>query len=195
MSAKPKRSPLKGVLSGFLTRQRFRAVSAYIHGEVLDIGCGYGKILSLLPAGVTYAGVDSGPEIIQYLRKTYPDHEFYLLDLDKGELQLDRQFDTILMLAVVEHLSQPQKALCQALEHLKPDGRLLITTPSPIGDRIHRLGARFGLFSQFAADDHETIFTQASLRRLLDDCGVQVDRYRRFLLGGNQLFVCSHRKS
>lgn len=194
MSANPKRSPLKGLLSGFLTRQRFQAVSAYIRGDVLDIGCGYGKVLSLLPPGISYTGVDSGPEIIQYLQKTYPGHEFYLLDLDKGELQLDQRFDTILMLAVVEHLSQPQKALCQALEHLKADGCLLITTPSPFGDRIHRLGARLGLFSQFAADDHETIFTQASLRRLLENCGIQIDRYRRFLLGGNQLFVCSQRR-
>jgi hypothetical protein len=28
---------------------------------------------------------------------------------------------------------------------------------------------------------------------LLDRCGLQIDRYRRFLYGGNQLFVCSRR--
>jgi 2-polyprenyl-3-methyl-5-hydroxy-6-metoxy-1,4-benzoquinol methylase len=183
------------LLSGFLTRQRFQAASPYIRGDILDIGCGYGRILSLLPPGTSYVGVDSGPEILQYLHRAYPSHEFYQLDLDKDALQLVQRFDTILMLAVIEHLSQPQKALCQALEHLKPDGRLLITTPSPFGDQIHRIGARLGLFSQFAADDHETIFNQASLQKLLENCGLQIDRYRRFLYGGNQLFVCSRRKN
>jgi 2-polyprenyl-3-methyl-5-hydroxy-6-metoxy-1,4-benzoquinol methylase len=195
VSAKTKSSSLKGLLSGFLTRQRFKAVFPYIRGEILDIGCGYGRILSLLPPRTPYVGVDSGPEILQYLRQTYPGHEFYQLDLDKDALQLGQRFDTILMLAVIEHLSRPQEALCQAQGHLKPDGRLLITTPSHFGDQIHRLGARFGLFSQFAADDHETIFNQASLHKLLESCDLQIDRYRRFLYGGNQLFVCSRRRN
>lgn len=195
MSAKPKRSAFKGLLSEFLTQQRFQAVSAYLHGDILDIGCGYGRILPLLPPGTTYVGVDSSSEILQYLRGTYPKNQFYRIDLDKDAFQLGQQFDTILMLAVIEHLSQPQKVLCQVLEHLKPDGRLLITTPSPFGDQIHRLGARIGLFSQFAADDHETIFNQGSLQKLLERCDLQIDHFRGFLFGGNQLFVCSRRKN
>jgi 2-polyprenyl-3-methyl-5-hydroxy-6-metoxy-1,4-benzoquinol methylase len=195
VSAKTKSSSLKGLLSGFLTRQRFKAVFPYIRGDILDVGCGYGLLVPLLPPGTTYVGVDSGPEILQYLRRTYPGHEFYQLDLDKDVFQLGQCFDTILMLAVIEHLAQPQKVLCQVVEHLKPDGRLLLTTPSPFGDQIHRIGARVGLFSQFAADDHETIFNQASLQKLLENCGIQIDSYRRFLYGGNQLFVCSHRIS
>lgn len=195
MSARPAKSPFKGLLSEFLTQQRFRAVMAYLHGNILDLGCGYGRILPLLPAGTTYVGVDGGPEILQYLRKTYPKHQFHLIDLDKDTFQLGEQFDTILMLAVVEHLTQPQQVLCQARDHLKPDGRLLITTPTSIGDQLHRLGARFGLFSQFAAEDHEMIFNRDSLQPLLAGCGLQIDHYRKFLLGGNQLFICSRRKN
>jgi SAM-dependent methyltransferase len=195
LSAKSSRYSFKGLLTEFLTQQRFKAVSAYLRGDILDIGCGYGRIVPHLPAGSTYVGVDSGSEILPYLRRTYPSLEFYQLDLDEDTMQLGRQFDTILMLAVVEHLSQPRKVVCQALEHLKPDGRLLITTPSPIGDRIHHFGARLGLFSRFAADDHETIFDLDLLQELLESCGLQIERYRKFLLGGNQLFVCAHRKN
>ena len=195
MKEKSSRSALKGSLSAYLADQRLQVVSDNLRGDVLDIGCGYGRIVPRLPAGSAYVGLDSGSEILQYLRKTYPKHEYYQLDLDTEPFQLGRKFDTILMLAVVEHLTQPERVLCQASQHLKPDGRLLITTPAPVGAQIHRYGSRFGLFSRLAADDHETIFNRASLQKLLESCGLQIDRYRKFLFGGNQLFVCSQRKN
>ena len=65
-----------------------------------------------------------------------------------------------------------------------------MTTPSPFGDKIHRAGAVIGLFSKDAVEEHETIFSHKMMNDLLEPNGLKIERYRRFLLGGNQLFIC-----
>lgn len=180
-----------GLFSRFLMQQRFHQVLPYLQGSILDIGCGRAYLLERLPPEQEYVGVERNENFHQWLLKNRPGREFHQADLDKQELALGRKFDTIVMLAVIEHLTQPGKALCQIAAHLKPGGRLLITTPSPFGDRIHRFGARFKLFSQRAVEVHETIFTRDALQTLLNDCGLNLERYQPFLFGGNQLFICT----
>ncbi len=46
-------------------------------------------------------------------------------------MDLDRKFDTIVAGEVIEHLSNPGKFLESCKKHLKPNGRLIITTPYP----------------------------------------------------------------
>jgi hypothetical protein len=69
-----------------------------------------------------------------------------------------------------------------------------MTTPSPFGDKIHRAGARLGLFSKDAVEEHQTIFSHQMMVELLTPAGLAVEGYRRFLLGGNQLFICRSSK-
>jgi 2-polyprenyl-3-methyl-5-hydroxy-6-metoxy-1,4-benzoquinol methylase len=180
-----------GLFSHFLTRQRLRQALPYLKGSILDIGCGRANVLEYIAPEQAYVGVDRDENIYQWLLKNHPEREFHQMNVAKQNLNLGRKFDTILMLAVIEHLTQPQKALRQASAHLNPGGKLLITTPSPLGDRIHRFGARFRLFSPLAVKDHETIFTRESLQTLLSECGLRLEKYQQFLLGGNQLFICT----
>ena len=180
-----------GLFSRSLGRQRYQKVLPYLQGSVLDIGCGLATLLEYISPEQVYVGIDRGPLLYQWLLKNRPGHEFHRVDVDTEVLDLGRKFDSILMLAVIEHLTQPQKALCQIGAHLNPGGKLLITTPSPLGDRIHRFGARFRLFSQHAVADHKIIFSRESLQPLLSSCGLSIEHYQKFLFGGNQLFVCT----
>lgn len=178
------------LLSAFLQRQRRTAVSPYIYGDVLDLGCGVTDIWTLLRPDQHYVGVEGHAGMLRWLIENRPGHEFHQRDLDKDDLALEGQFDTILMLAVIEHLKEPDRVLAQIPRYLKPDGKLLITTPSPWGDVIHRNGARIGLFYMDAVRQHQTIFTYDGLRVRLERNGLNTIHYQTFLLGGNQLFVC-----
>ncbi|MFV2043850.1 MAG: class I SAM-dependent methyltransferase [Anaerolineales bacterium] len=182
---------MKPLLSGFIQTQRFKAAAPHIRGDVLDIGCGNAGILAFLDSGQNYIGIEGHPSIFRWLKENYEGNEFHQLDLDRDVLRLDKQFDTILMLAIIEHLKMPHRVLSRLPQLLKPDGKVVITTPSPGGDMIHRIGARIGLFYMSAAQEHETIFTYQTLMERLEQNGLRIDHYRRFLLGGNQLFVCS----
>jgi len=128
--------------------------------------------------------------MIRWLKDNYARYAFYHRDLDQKEFAIPGQFDTILMMAVIEHLADPGRLLCQLPHYLKPEGKLIITTPSPLGDKVHQVGARFGVFSIDAMREHKIIFDYRTLRAYLEPNGLQITHYRHFLLGGNQLFVC-----
>jgi len=178
------------LLTDFLQRQRLRVVSPYLKGSVLDLGCGNAKIVALLRIDQSYVGVDGRLDMIGWLKDNYARYAFYHRDLDQEVLALSGQFDTILMMAVIEHLADPGRVLSQLPHYLKPEGQLIITTPSPLGNKIHQVGARFGVFSIEATREHKIIFDYRALRARLERNGLQITHYRRFLLGGNQLFVC-----
>ena len=178
------------LLTDFLQRQRLRAVSPYVKGDVLDLGCGNAKVVALLRPDQNYVGVDGRLDMIRWLADNYARYAFYHCNLDREALTTLGRFDTILMMAVIEHLAEPGRLLCQLPHYLKPGGKLIITTPSPLGDKVHQLGARLGVFSMEATREHKIIFDYEALRICLERNGLQITHYRRFLLGGNQLFVC-----
>jgi 2-polyprenyl-3-methyl-5-hydroxy-6-metoxy-1,4-benzoquinol methylase len=177
------------MLSGFLQEQRFQAVIPHLQGSILDLGCGLANLTRYLKPGQPYVGVEGPPEFLEWLTAHRPEYRFYQCNLDQDILTLNEQFDTITMIAVIEHLKQPAWILRQIPGVSKPGGRLVITTPSPMGDRIHRFGARLGLFSQEAVEEHHSIFSPKKMRAVLTQNGLELISYRRLLFGGNQLFI------
>ncbi len=182
------------LVSLFLQRQRYLAALPYLRGDVLDLGCNTGQILECLKPGQQYVGVDSSSGVAAWWQRTRPGVEFHLRNLDCDALGLGRRFDTVLMLAILEHLGRPENILSQMPEVLQPAGRLVITTPSVLGDRIHHVGAKLGIFSRAAAEEHQAQFTEQSLRQLLSAQSLAVSHYRRFLFGGNQLCVAEFQR-
>ena len=182
---------MRGFLTSFLIRQRYHVVAPYIHGEILDLGCGFSPILRWLSPDQAYIGIEKRLPIYQKLVQEYPSLQFHNLDLDKQDLPILKRFDTILMMAIIEHLADPGNILRQIPERLKDGGRLLITTPTPLGSQIHQLGSIFNIFSQTATEEHIEIFTFHTLKPMLQANRLKIIQYKKFLLGGNQLFVCS----
>jgi hypothetical protein len=68
---------------------------------------------------------------------------------------------------------------------------LVLTTPSPLGDIVHKLGSQFKLFYAEEVVEHVKIFNRNELRNILIDCGYSATHFRYFLLWLNQLLVCS----
>ena len=101
----------------------------------------------------------------------------------------ERRFDHVVLMAVLEHLKDPAATLAQARGVLAPGGTVIASTPHPRARTIHRLGARWGLFSRDADEEHEVFWSRAQLEALGRAAGLRPLRYRRFQLGLNQLMV------
>jgi len=182
------------LLSRFLTHARLSRVAKHLGGEVLDAGCGYGELLDYLPAQLqSVTLLDRSPERVPRLQTRLArgtvKAKFLLGDI-AGQIALpDGSFDTVVMAALLEHLKTPGAALREARRLLKPGGSLVLTTPTPLGGRLHAWGSRLGLTYREAADEHEGFFDHEALKRLLHDEGFACELYQRFLLGMNQLAV------
>lgn len=180
-------------------RMRSRPVLPYLKGDLLDIGCGRGYLAQFVGEGQRYVGVDVNPEKIAHLKRLYagrPGFEFWSIDVDADDAVLpsaiaDSAFNTITLLAVIEHLRRPQRVLREARRLLAKRGRLLLTTPSSAGDRLGNIIPLLVLGTRNLPYPHMSIYNRRSLAALLNSNGFRIEKYRRFELGMNQLVVCS----
>lgn len=73
---------------------------------LLDIGCGYGSLVSLLPP-CQYSGIDMVPEFIEYARKRYDLLNFKTMKLEDCK----EKFDWCVLLGVVNTIADPEKVV------------------------------------------------------------------------------------
>ncbi|MDD5070129.1 MAG: class I SAM-dependent methyltransferase [Candidatus Omnitrophica bacterium] len=140
----------------------------------VDIGCGRDKyLLKRSPCAV----------------KIGYDQQLQTPIADKIPLE-SKTADYITMLAVIEHLEFSSKLIKECFRVLKDDGRLILTTPKAKGLWLMKLydpgfAAREG--------DHCCHFDRQSMSFLLNDF-FDIEHYKTFELGFNQLFVCKKRE-
>jgi SAM-dependent methyltransferase len=107
-----------------------------------------------------------------------------------GAVRDGEVFDCVVMLAVVEHVADEQLAdWADAVSRLvRPGGRLIITTPSPVVDRILDAGIRLRLLKGMEAGQHHG-FDPRRVPAIFGSQHLRLGHQSRFELGLNHLFV------
>ncbi|HZR78173.1 MAG TPA: class I SAM-dependent methyltransferase [Chthoniobacterales bacterium] len=179
---------LTGLLSPFLRSRRIAAAKPFLGaGRILDIGCGTGELARHVESD-RYLGVDQDQESIAIARKNFPNHQFFTVR-EFSRLPERETFEQIVALAVIEHVNDPEQWLGWLRALLRAGGSLILTTPHPAVRRVHELGARIGLFSRAAAEEHGDFLDRGRIEDLAGAAGFTVRKFRRFLLGANQLVL------
>lgn len=109
---------------------------------VLEIGCGKGNLLAALEPGCG-VGVDFSEGMIEEGRNLHPGLDLRVMDAE--ELDLDEQFDTIVVSNLVGDLADIQKTFEGIHQVCRPDTRILITFYNQIWEPILKLAERVGL--------------------------------------------------
>ncbi len=158
------------------TGSHMQIVDAIEPGKrVLDLGCSQGLLARpLREKNVRVTGVDGGPpdrlaeELEQYFRR---DLELPL------ELPTGRVFDYVVIADVIEHLRHRAQLLRGARRLLKPEGRLVISTPN-IALWFYRLSLLVGRFEYGPRGvldrTHVHLYTRDSFRREVEGAGYHV---------------------
>jgi len=180
---------IRSRFSGFLARARARRAIPYVQGRVLDVGCGAGTIVGFLPRDIDYVGVDSYRVGVQELLDNHPGVSAYVLDIQRETVSCQEPFDTVLALALIEHLERPQDFLDLYLPLLAPGGSIVITTPTRLGDRVHRLLQVVGITNPGVSEVHHHIYCLPELVSLLTGRELKVVASRRFQMGMNQIVI------
>jgi 2-polyprenyl-3-methyl-5-hydroxy-6-metoxy-1,4-benzoquinol methylase len=147
--------------------------------RVLDLGCSQGLLAR--PLGrkdVRVTGVDGGPP--EHLAEELD--EYFQRDLEAPlELPTGRVFDYVVIADVIEHLRNRAQLLRGARRLLKPDGRLVISTPN-IALWFYRLSLLVGRFEYGPRGvldrTHVHLYTRDSFRREVEGAGFHVLRER-----------------
>jgi len=179
------------LLSNRLTHWRHAMIQPHIKGDILDLGCGSAIILETFHDAIdNYYGIEVSPKLINNVLERFPYASIHRRDLDKDQLNLDRKFDVVIMLALIEHIWNQRFLFEQLIGCLKPTGKIVITTPTPFGnDIVHRLGAKLGLFAPSAVYDHMVIYNKLRFKNLANEFDLKILRYKSFQFFCNQLVV------
>jgi SAM-dependent methyltransferase len=155
--------------------------------RILDVGCHDGTLFRRLgPALRDGVGLDPA------LRGPLAGERYRL---EPGLFPADAPdepgaFDVVTMLATLEHLApEEQKAAAEATHRLlAPGGRVVVTVPSPVVDRLLHWLTRLRVLDGMEAEQHHG-FDPADVIPLMEAVGLRLVCHRRFELGLNHLFV------
>jgi 2-polyprenyl-3-methyl-5-hydroxy-6-metoxy-1,4-benzoquinol methylase len=107
------------------------AVKDKIEGNVLEVGCGEGRGVSLmLERAKSFTAVDKIKPVVDELQKKYPTGRFISMNIPPLDGLQDNTYDTIVSFQVIEHIQDDSLYLKELHRVLKPGGTLYITTPN-----------------------------------------------------------------
>lgn len=140
-------------------------------GRLLDVGCSIGLFLKLAEErGWRGRGIEFSDRARAYARDEFG------LDVVDTPLEAagygDGSFDVVALNSVIEHVNEPRRMLTEIRRVLAPGGALYIITPNVESLACRVLHERAATFD---GRNHLVYFSAATLTRLLDEVGFDVD--------------------
>jgi 2-polyprenyl-3-methyl-5-hydroxy-6-metoxy-1,4-benzoquinol methylase len=153
--------------------------------RVLDVGCADGTLFQRLPWLQGGTGIDpmaEGNLLVgshRIVRGNFPD-----------DVEGTDRFDAIVALAVFEHVPEGEggRFADACRHHLRPGGRVVMTVPAPVVDRILHFLMRLHVIAGMEVHQHWGL-QPSDIPGIFEGQGLQLVHHRRFELGVNHLFV------
>ena len=148
--------------------------------RVLDVGCGAGTLsLYLASKGIHVAGVDISTRAIEACeitaRRLHLEKNADFMVLDFLKKSIEREFDLVLCLELLEHLEDDILAIKKIYANLEDDGVMIISTPAKNAP-LYKLGLTK---REDKRSGHLRRYTMEELTGLLEDEGLKIVETRK----------------
>lgn len=179
---------MKDRLGSYLADVRVRRVLPHLRGRLLDIGCGSNRLVRAYRerVGASAAEASLGVDV-------HPWPGVDELVEDAGDLPFpDASFDTVTIIATLNHIPYRERALREVRRLLPPGGRLVVTMIPPGISRLwHALRGPWDADQSERGMTEGEVYglTRARVRRLIESAGLTIVHEESFMLGVNRLTV------
>lgn len=103
----------------------------YVHGDVLEVGCGEGRgVSTLMRHARSFTAVDKIKEVIDNLQKKHPAGKFISMNIPPLGSLHENVYDSVVSFQVIEHIEDDLSYLKEIHRVMKPGGIALLTTPN-----------------------------------------------------------------
>jgi 2-polyprenyl-3-methyl-5-hydroxy-6-metoxy-1,4-benzoquinol methylase len=146
--------------------------------RVLDVGCSSGYLARpLVAAGCIVVGLEVDAAAAEIARDVCED--VLVGDVETMELPFEPEsFDVILCGDLIEHLRDPEALLARVRPLLRPNGRLVLTTPNVANwsIRLGLLAGRWRYTERGILDrTHTHLFTRKTLVEAIERAGYRIE--------------------
>lgn len=154
----------------------YSLIKPYMKGEICEVGAGIGTFSGIFCRdGFSVTAVDYYDEYLKIITQKNKKIKTFLFDMQSKSfpVALSGKFDTIVILNVLEHLSDHALAMAHLNKMLKSDGMLIILVPS--------FQLAFGSLDKYLG--HFRRYTKKSFARLAVSNGFKIisSQYINFL--------------
>jgi len=154
----------------FLQNYRFKMIKPYLIGDVLDFGGNQGELKKLVKG------------------------KYLVVNYDHSTME-NTHFDTIVSLAVIEHISIKKvfKIFKKFQIILNKGGRIFLTTPTKMAKPILESWAFIRIVDKENIAEHKHYWNKKEIYNLAKKTGFVVKKYKKFQIGFNQLAIFEHK--
>lgn len=165
--------------AGIVTKAAKKYLAGNSHLRILDLGTADGRTMQEMEKqlpGSRFMGIELSDSLIASATDLTDNIELIKGDVTRLPRDIDDEsFDLVSILAVLEHLEDPERALREAKRVLRTGGLCVATSPSPAWDVI---SSRLGLLKETG---HEQRITHSVMVSLVEKAGLDLLEYRRFM--------------
>lgn len=148
---------------------------------LLDVGCNAGINISWVHnqyPQAEYYGIDILQDAVSQARQKCPYATILCDNIEDMIAVKNEYFDYILLLDVLQHLSDPLKVLKEMKKVLKPNGIIIATIPNLMHASVLKLLLEQGLFTYSETGlldyDHKHLFTYAEIVNMFKEANLNV---------------------
>jgi ubiquinone/menaquinone biosynthesis C-methylase UbiE len=174
-----KKSAKLDILGEILLNWRINKVIPYIKGYLLDIGCGTNKL-------VRKHGNGLGIDVFQF-----GDADMILEDTSQTPFE-DKTFDTISIIASLNHIPNREQVIEEVQRILKDNGRLIITMiPDTISKIWHKIREPWDKDQTERSMKEGEVYGMSTLdiKNILDNNNFEIKTIKKFMFRINNIFI------
>lgn len=176
-------------LDRFIAKIRYKVVNKYVpvNGVMCDIGCGQKADFLLQNASRIKRGYG---------------FDFKISDQTIGNIIIRNNknitgtelaaesVNAVFMIALLEHLDNPDVLLTECNRILVPGGYIVLTTPTRLGKFfLEEMAFRWHIINEEEILEHKHYYTKREIFELLEKCGFTNYKYKKFTFGVNSMAV------